>query len=82
MRHMSGLNRFSRELYSEAEAAAMLGISIARLHELLDRYVFTGDNRRPAAIDFTSSDLLLLAYWNNSDERPTANNVIPMPKRN
>jgi len=39
---MSNLNRPANELYSEMEAAAAVGISIARLHELLDKYVFTG----------------------------------------
>lgn len=79
MRPMTKLKRTSQELYSETEAAAELGISIGRLHELLDRYVFTGGNVRPAAIEFTSSDMLLLAYWNNSAERPKAK-IISMPK--
>ena len=81
MRPMSNLKSSSPELYSEAEAAAALGISIARLHELLDKYVFTGENRRPRPIDFTSSDLLLLGYWNNLHAQSTGSNVIPMPKR-
>lgn len=80
VRPMSGLNP-SHDLYNEAEAAALLGISVARLYQLLDRYIFTGENRRPHEIEFTSSDLLLLAYWNAGNERPKANNVIAMPKR-
>ena len=79
MRPMSKLKRTSQELYSEMEAAAALGISIARLHELLDQYVFTGGNMRPAAIEFTSSDLLLLGYWNSSAERLPAK-ILSMPK--
>ena len=81
MRPMSNLKSSSPELYSEAQAAAALGISIARLHDLLDKYVFTGDNRRPQSIDFTSSDLLLLGYWHNISAEPTVSKVIPMPKR-
>ena len=81
MRPMSNLKSSSPELYSEAEAAVALGISISRLHELLDRYVFTGDNKRPQPIDFTASDLLLLGYWNNLHAQPAGNNVIRMPKR-
>jgi hypothetical protein len=76
---MTKLKRTSQDLYSEAEAAAALQISIARLHELLDQYVFTGGNVRPAAIEFTSSDLLLLGYWNSSGERPQAK-ILSMPK--
>jgi len=78
---MSNLKSSSPELFSEAQAAAALGISIARLHDLLDKYVFTGENRRPQSIEFTSSDLLLLGYWNNISAQPTTANVIPMPKR-
>jgi hypothetical protein len=54
----------TKDYYSEAEAARMLGISIARLHQLLDQYVFTVGSRRPPNIEFTSSELQLLSYWN------------------
>ncbi len=80
MRPMSNVNRFSPQSYSETEAAAALGISVSRLRELLDRYVFTSGNTRPASIEFTSSDLLLLGYWNNLAQ-PRTSKVIPMPKR-
>lgn len=80
MRPMSNVNRSSQESYSESEAAAALGISILRLHDLLDTYVFTAGNKRPASIEFASSDLLLLGYWNNLTV-PRETKVIPMPKR-
>ena len=80
MRPMSNVSRSSQEPYSESEAAAALGISISRLHQLLDKYVFTPGNTRPASIEFTSSDLLLLGYWNNLTQ-PQPSKVIPMPKR-
>lgn len=80
MRPMSNVNRSSPESYSESEAAAALGISIARLHQLLDHYIFTARSPRPASIEFTSSDLVLLGYWNNLAQLP-ASKVIPMPKR-
>lgn len=80
MRPMSNVNRSAQEPYSESEAAAALGISISRLHQLLDKYVFTPGNTRPASIEFTSSDLLLLGYWNNLTQ-PLPSKVIPMPKR-
>jgi len=54
----------TNDFYSEAEAAHMLGISIARLHQLLDHYVFNVGSPRPPNIEFTSSELLLLSYWN------------------
>ena len=60
----------TKDFYSEAEAAHMLGISIARLHQLLDQYVFNVGCRRPPNIEFTSSELLLLSYWNR--ESPTS----------
>ncbi len=55
---------FTKDTYSEADAARELGISMARLFELLDRYVFNDGTRRPQHMRFNSSDLLLLEYWN------------------
>lgn len=81
MRPMAKVHRSTKELYSEAEAASALGISVNRLHELLDQYIFTNGNRRPAAIQFTSSDLLLLSYWSNDNKRMVTHEVITMPKR-
>jgi hypothetical protein len=80
MRPMSNVNRPSQEPYSESEAAAALGISVPRLHQLLDKYVFTPGNTRPASIEFTSSDLLLLGYWNNLLQ-PRETKILSMPKR-
>ena len=81
MRPMAKLKRSNKELYSEAEAAAALGIRVRRLHEILDQYIFTNGSRRPLAIQFTSSDLLLLSYWSNDSKRSTSHEVITMPKR-
>jgi hypothetical protein len=50
--------------YSEAEAARALEISIARLHQLLDEYIFNEGRYRPADLEFNGSDLVVLAYWN------------------
>jgi hypothetical protein len=77
---MAKLKRSTKDLYSEAEAAAALGISVRRLHELLDQYIFTHGNPRPQALQFTSSDLLLLSYWSNDAKRPATHEVITMPK--
>jgi hypothetical protein len=78
---MAKLKRSANEMYSEVEAAVALGISVGRLHELLDQYIFTNGNQRPQALQFTSGDLLLLSYWNNDTSPPTTHEVITMPKR-
>ena len=68
-----------KDYYSEAEAAHMLGISVAKLHLLLDQYVFNVGTPRPPNIEFTSGELLLLSYWNkessNSGSEPRPNVV-------
>jgi hypothetical protein len=81
MRHMAKLKRSTKELYSESEAAAALGITVGRLHELLDEYIFTNGNSRPQSLQFTSSDLLLLSYWSGDSKRPPSSELITMPKR-
>lgn len=71
------VNRPVRESFSEVEAARELGISIKRLHSLLDEYVFNDGTPRPPDIELTSPDLLLLKYWNRCmpDQK-----VVCMPK--
>jgi hypothetical protein len=81
MRPMAKAKRSNKDLYNETEAAAALGVSVRRLHELLDQYIFTNGNQRPQAIHFTSGDLLLLSYWSNDNKRPAAREVLTMPKR-
>ncbi len=78
---MPRLSRIYKDrLYDEHEAAAALGVTIARLHEVLDQHIFTDGNPRPQSLLFTSSDLLLLGYWCNSPRADSAE-VITMPKR-
>jgi hypothetical protein len=62
----------TKDYYSEAEAARVLGISIARLHQLLDQYIFNVGTRRPPNIEFTSGELLLLSYWNKESSSTSA----------
>jgi prophage maintenance system killer protein len=81
MRPMSNLNRSPQDTYSETEAAAALGITVARLHELLDKHIFTEGNKRPKSIEFTASDLLLLSYWNQDSKHGPTREVIQMPRR-
>ena len=61
----------TKDYYSEAEAARMLEITIARLHKLLDQYMFNAGSQRPPDLEFNSSDLLLLSYWNKESPGPS-----------
>jgi hypothetical protein len=76
--HANGIIRKDKEFFSEAEAAAALGISLARLHLLLDENVFNDGGTRPKNIELTASDLLLMQFWNRSLPRQK---VVTMPKR-
>jgi hypothetical protein len=67
----------AKELYSEAEAAAALNISVSELHELLDQYIFT-DGTRPERIEFRYSDLVLLGFWSHS---APVTKILRMPRR-
>ena len=67
-----------KELYSEAEAAKALRISIDRLHHLLDEHVFNDGTPRPPQVTFCSSDLVLLSFWERSTPNPK---VMRMPRR-
>jgi hypothetical protein len=76
--HANGTIHKDRDFYSEQEAAAALGISVARLHLLLDKHVFNDGGSRPSNIELTSSDLLLLQFWNRTFPRQK---VVSMPNR-
>ena len=76
---MTNSDRSCKESYTEAEAAATLGITVARLHQILDQHVFNQGNDRPESIELNSNDLSLLRYWNKSTKSPRR--VIEMPKR-
>jgi hypothetical protein len=72
-------NMKNYEMYSEADAADALGISLARLHELLDQHVFNDGVARPAGLTFTNAELLLLGFWQRTEPNPK---VLRMPRRN
>lgn len=79
---MKNLKRPPQEIYSEAEAAAALGISITRLHQLLDKHLFGDNADRPDSLEFTSTDLLLLSYWNTARKSlASEHRVLQMPRR-
>ena len=77
---MKNLKRPPQELYSEAEAAAALNISITRLYQLIDKHLLGGEGRRPESLEFTSTDLLLLGYWNTAKKKSgSASKILQMP---
>jgi hypothetical protein len=76
--HANGTIHKDHEFYSEQEAAHVLGISLARLHLLLDRNVFNDGSPRPKNIELTPSDVLLLQFWNRT---LPLQKVVTMPKR-
>jgi hypothetical protein len=72
-------HKLAPETINEQQAAQWLGISIDRLHKLLDQHIFNNGTPRPTQVYFTQSDLLLLSYW---CEKPASNRkVIAMPRR-
>lgn len=75
---MYNVNAQQTEDYSEQEAAAILGISVSRLHQLLDENIFNDGSRRPCDLRLRSSDLILLEFWNRTTENPK---IIRMPNR-
>ena len=70
--------RPEKEFYTEVEAAASLGISLQRLHELLDAHIFNDGSARPTGLTFRASDLVLLKFW---DRGPDDRKIIRMPIR-
>jgi hypothetical protein len=74
-RHTTGA---LKDFYTEAETVEVLGISIQRLHSLLDEHIFNDGSIRPAELTFTSVDVTLLGFWSRSTENPK---VVRMPKR-
>jgi len=65
--------------YSETEAARSLCISLDALHAILDEHVFTAEHPRPATLDFTHTELLLLSVWAVPEH---SDNLLAMPCRN
>jgi hypothetical protein len=69
----------SADVYSEQEIADRLGISVSRLHDLLDRHIFNNGTTRPGGLTFTHSELVLLEFWLRGEPNPK---VLRMPRRN
>ena len=75
---MGTSNTKPKEFYSEAEAAATLGISISRLHMLLDENVFNNGMQRPENLTLRASDLVVLGFWNKCHQNAK---ILRMPRR-
>jgi hypothetical protein len=76
---MLTLKKPMKQYYNETEAAHSLCISLEALHELLDTHVFNPEHPRPAVLDFSHAELLLLSVW---AEPERGCNVVAMPCRN
>jgi len=63
--------------FTEGEVAQHLGISVERLHHLLDLNVFNDGGEKPDRITFRPQDLVMLGIW----EKITPQNVVPMRRR-
>ena len=68
----------NKEFYSEIEAAQTLGISLTRLHQLLDENLFNDGLPRPENVTFRYSDLVILGFWDRSTPNPK---IVRMPRR-
>ncbi len=66
------------EFLTEREAADLLGITIERLHFLLDENVFNDGSKRPTDLELHRSDIVLLEFWDRSTENAK---IVRMPRR-
>jgi hypothetical protein len=76
---MLTLKKPTKQYYSETEAAHSLCISIEALHGILDQHIFNSEHPRPALLEYTHAELLLLSIW---AEPERDRNVLAMPSRN
>lgn len=76
---MLTLKKPTKQYYSEIEAAHSLCISVEALHKVLDQHIFNAEHPRPAVLEYTHAELLLLSIW---AEPERGRNVLAMPARN
>jgi len=67
-----------KESYNEHEAAHALGITVERLHMLLDENIFTDGAEKPSRLYFRPADLVVLDFWKLSSADPK---IMRMPRR-
>jgi hypothetical protein len=75
---MLTLRKSMNQYYSEAEAARTLCITIDALRNILDKHIFNEAHPRPAVLEFTHAELLLLSVW---AEPERGGNVVAMPSK-
>jgi hypothetical protein len=73
---MSILHR-EKEFYTEQEAAQELGMSVDRLHFLLDSNIFNDGSEKPAQLCFRAKDLIVIGFW---DRSTGDSKVVRMPR--
>lgn len=73
---MLTLRKPTNQYYSEAEAARSLCITLEALHKILDTHIFNHEHPRPATLELTHAELLLLSVW---AEPERGSNVVSMP---
>jgi len=67
-----------QEFFTEQQAADRLGISLDRLHFLLDENIFNDGTKRPKDLELTRSEIVLLEFWERSTGNPK---IVRMPRR-
>ena len=78
---MLTLKKPTKQYYSEVEAAHTLGISVEALYELLDKHIFNLEHSRPAVLEFTHAELLLLSVWAKPARGRNVVNISPRNNR-
>jgi len=63
--------------FTEEEVAQQLGISVERLHALLDLNVFNDGSEKPEKINFRPQDLVMIGIWH----KVTPENLLAMRRR-
>lgn len=63
--------------FTETEVAQHLGITLERLHHLLDENVFNDGGEKPESITFRPQDLVMIGIW----DKITPQNVVSMRRR-
>lgn len=74
---MSTTFRPEKMNFTEVEVAQQLGISVERLHHLLDLNVFNDGGEKPERINFRPQDLVMIGIWH----KVTPDNLVPMRPR-
>jgi hypothetical protein len=63
--------------FTETEVAQHLGITLERLHHLLNANVFNDGGEKPESITFRPQDLVMIGIW----DKITPHNVVSMRRR-